>query len=222
MTWRVLALTVGLSVLGGTAWAGDHADTPYLAVDGSVDLTDLYAWTTTSTATGEHTLNLAMTIRSHPAPDAVYTFHLEAREAMGVAGLDSDVTCVFANNLSVRCWAGTADYVEGNAHQQGGLLGLEGKMRVWTGYVVEPDFANLVGVRALVGGLRSVSAANKDLAGCPRLSAQERADLIDALTFDAEDDLAGGEVYALVVALEPTILTQGRPVVGVWASVRGK
>ncbi|MCB9651134.1 MAG: hypothetical protein H6730_31755 [Deltaproteobacteria bacterium] len=66
MTWRVLALTVGLSVLGGTAWAGDHADTPYLAVDGSVDLTDLYAWTTTSTATGEHTLNLAMTIRSHP------------------------------------------------------------------------------------------------------------------------------------------------------------
>ncbi|MCB9651133.1 MAG: hypothetical protein H6730_31750 [Deltaproteobacteria bacterium] len=139
-----------------------------------------------------------------------------------MAGLDSDVTCVFANNLSVRCWAGTADYVEGNAHQQGGLLGLEGKMRVWTGYVVEPDFANLVGVRALVGGLRSVSAANKDLAGCPRLSAQERADLIDALTFDAEDDLAGGEVYALVVALEPTILTQGRPVVGVWASVRGK
>jgi len=222
MTWRVLALTVGLSVLGGNAWAGDHADTPYLAVDGSVDLTDLYAWTTTATATGESTLNMAMTIRRHPSPGAVYTFHIEARQALDVAGLQSDVTCIFASDLTLRCWAGTADYVEGYASRQGGLLGLEGKLRVWTGFVKEPGFANLFGARALVSGLRSVAEANKDMAGCPRLGASDRAALIDALTFDAQDDLAGGEVYALVVAVEPAIVTDGRPVVGVWASVRGQ
>lgn len=219
MKWRLLALTVGLSVAGGSARASDHADTPYLAVDGSVDLTDLFAWTTT--ASGAVALNMAMTLRQRPAAGAVYTFHVEARQTWDVAGLQSDVTCIFGGDLNVRCWAGTADYVEGDAHRQGGLRGLEGQLRVWTGFVAEPDFAHRAGVRALVAGLRSVQDG-KDDAGCPRLAPADRGALIDALTFGARDDLAGGQVYALLVQLPPDLLTQGRPVVGVWASVRGQ
>ena len=219
MKWRLLALAVGLSAVGGSARASDHADTPYLAVDASVDLTDLFAWTTTSS--GAKTLNLALTLRGRPSPQAVYTFHLEARQALDVTGLQSDVTCLFSADLQVRCWAGTKDYVEGDAHRADGLLGLEGQMRVWTGLVTDRGFANLTGLRALVAGLRSAEAMADD-AGCPRLAEPDRAALIDALTFDPRDDLAGGRVFALVVALALDVVAEGRPVVGVWASVRGR
>ncbi len=137
------------------------------------------------------------------------------------------------------------DYVTGDASATTGLTSTDGKMKVFAGLRDDPFFFNLAGFRVatttVAGAIKhGVDATNGpitaiDANGCPTLTAGAQTAVVTQLKqsstggapldFFAKGSAATpndqpftGNVMAIVIALDKTLINSGGPVIGVWAS----
>lgn len=219
---QIALQTCMLCVIPSLAQAADHTDAPAVIADPAADLTDVYAWTSTT-----H-LNLALNVPAAEFSDAVqYVFHLEVAEAYGADGTSTSILCEFDAEQSISCWLGEdTAYVSGDASDEAGISNEDGTFRVFSGPRNDPFFFNLTGFNATIAAV--VDAANDGLAtdeaGCPQLDADVAGSLAQQLALEANGDPAQNDfsasVSALVIQVDLSLIGAEDSVVAVWASTR--
>ena len=227
--------TALLLLIAPAALAADHMDGPAATADPAADITDLYAWTSADGTKLNLVLDIfpAATTSARFSNAVQYVFHTSSLSAFGsAAGSTQDIVCTFDAAQKVSCWAGD-EYVSGDAGNPAGLASGSGKLRVFAGLRDDPFFFNLHGFKHAVADVKATVAANglpaPDAAGCynlgnPGTSGTIASVLVKDLTHDtdgsspAADSFAGGNVLAIVLQVDLSIVNQGGPVVGVWAS----
>jgi len=218
-----------LAVLASTplARAADHADGPLASMDPSADITDVFAWMSADASKVYLVMDLVRnaTASSKFSDQVQYVFHTASSSAFGQpAAAPVNVICAFDAAQTVQCWAGEESYVSGNASGSAGITSSDGKLRVFAGLRNDPFFFNLAGFREtarIVAG--AASGLTFDAAGCPQLDSGTSTALVTQLQSapgggPAVDSFADFDVLALVVAVDKSILTEGGPILGVWAS----
>src|SRR4029079_8101740 len=98
----------------------------------------------------------------------VHARHSAASPAVTTA----HILCQSDAQQFIQCWAGTDEYVTGNAGNPSGLRTNDGKMHVFAGLRDDPFFFTLTGGKAtpkIVPG--AASSLKFDPAGCPALDA---------------------------------------------------
>lgn len=211
------------------ARAADHADGPRATVDPAADITDVFAW---MSADASH-VNLVMNVfpsatTSSKFSDAIqYVFHLGSRVAFSNAATTeahTDIICTFDSAQKASCWVGTAAYVTGDASTTNGVTSTDGKLKVFAGLRNDPFFFNLDGFKATAAAVAAAaSGLSVDAAGCPALDTSTATALVNQLKTapgggTAVDHFVGKNVLSIVLSLDKTLVTQGGPVVSVWAA----
>ena len=213
----------------GIATAFDHRDGPAVTADPATDITDLFAWMSADATT----LNMVMTV--FPSADtfskfsgsAAYVFHTSSRNAFGDSPASTvDVICTFASGAAqaTSCWAGTQDYVTGDASQPSGLASTSGHLQVFAGLRDDPAFVNVAGYQNFQSAIVAASPLSLDAAGCPGLSLPTSSTLVSFLHLDGTASSAGSDAFlgqnvlALVVSVDVALLNGGGPIVSVWGS----
>ena len=207
--------------------AADHADGPAASADPSADITDVFAWM----APDASRLYLVMDLVRDASPasqfsDSVqYVFHTTSRAAFGGApSPEVDIICVFAASQRIQCWAGTQEYVTGDASGLNGITSADGKLRVFAGLRNDPFFFNLAGFKETGKDVAdAASSLTFDPAGCPQLDAATSGALVTQLQTapgggPPVDNFADFNVLSIAIAVDKSIVTSSGPVVAVWAS----
>jgi hypothetical protein len=191
--------------LGGAARAADHADGTASVLsdpDPSVDINDVFAWSTPDAAR----VNLAMSVfpkavAGSKFSDAVkYVFHLASKaQTILDAAQPVDVICQFDAAQKISCWVvrpggAVLDYVSGDASSAAGLVSASGKTRVFAGLRNDPFFFNLAGfrnaTRTVAQAVAAFTSGNRtyiqslDAAGCPTLAPGIATALLSLLSHD--------------------------------------
>lgn len=219
MRWRSV-LAACAAALATPAYGSDHLDTPTVVADPAADIADLFAW---NSADGTQ-LHLAMTVVAHTFSDQLaYVFHIASGARVGSTSAELTVVCRFSASQAIRCWAGDADYAEGDASQPRGLAGLRGHLRVFAGLRDDPFANNVRGTRAALNAAAAAlrSGLAPDLAGCPRFDAETSRAIFDHWRHTeggpAKNFLEGWTSAALVVSIDHALVARGGPLVAVWA-----
>ena len=252
-----LCVLLGAGVVGAgvgvarNAHSADHLDSPATIADPAADINDLYGWM------DGNNLVLAMTV--HPAatgPSAdggagsqfsnavQYVFHVESAPKFGApTAASEDIICTFDVAQNISCWAGTNEFVTGNAGvtaadagsadagdagdagANAGLVSADGKFKVFSGLRADPFFFNLAGFKAAQATVEGVeSTLQFDEAGCPTLTGPTAAALVTELSTNpadggpAQDFFAPLNALAIVVSIDKGLVTAGGPIVSTWAS----
>jgi len=212
---------VALSTLQGV-FASDHLDSPTVIADPAADIGDIFAWTSSD----GRQLNLAMDIVAHRFSDRLqYVFHVDSGERLGETTASTPIVCRVDPTSRVECWAGTADYVHGDATSAVGLEGRNRRFRVFAGLRDDPFFNNVKGTRAMyeqaVTELKNARAV--DGAGCPQFDESTAGSLLYAWRHTdggpATNFLAGWQSSALVISIDLDVLRAGGDLLAVWAAV---
>ncbi|HEX4384168.1 MAG TPA: DUF4331 family protein [Myxococcales bacterium] len=215
--------------------AADHADGPAATADPSVDITDVFAWTSSD----GKSLNLAMdvfpsaTTTSKFSNTAQYVFHTSSTSAFGTAATSTEnIICTFDASQKISCWAGS-EYVNGDASPTAGISSSSGKLKVFAGLREDPFFFNIDGFHDAVADVIATAAANKlptpDAAGCYNLGNPATTGTIaNAVVADLThtshgaaapvDHFAGLNVLSIVLTVDLSIVNAGGSVVSAWAS----
>ena len=228
-TWlaSAAALVVGAGLMG-SVYAADHGDSPRAAQDPAADIADLYAW---MDATDGEKLNLIMTLASSGAfSDAVdYVFHVNSDDD-GPLGpnpqSETTITCAFDADGNVSCDAADSN-VSGDASDEAGITSDDGNLRVFAGVRDDPFFFNSSGfndtVAAVIAAATGEPPIEFDPDGCPLLDDATAAQLRTVLTTAPNgDDFGGGNVLALVVQIDRSLVNGNGDSLGVWASTRAQ
>src|SRR5919202_418256 len=110
------AAAVIATALPASLQASDHLDTRTVIEDPSLDIGDLYAWTS-----GDR-VNLVMTIVGHSfSPDAEYVFHVANGPRFGAVTDVATIRCRFPSQASIICDAPGIDRVQGDPRSTNGL-----------------------------------------------------------------------------------------------------
>lgn len=223
--WRALALfgALFLTTVGDTRSLGaaDHADGPAASLDPAADIADVLAWMSPDATD----LNLVMTIGRdvpadfRPSDQVQYVFHVSSRASYGAApGPEFNIICEFDKDTRIYCWAGNDHFVSGDASNQQGIETRDGRVRVFAGVRNDPFFFNGRGFQEVARTVGTVAGAlTFDGAGCPALDAATAGSLVRTLG-TGRDDFLGFEVFAIVVAIDKSLVTTAGPIVGVWGS----
>jgi len=222
--WRVReALWVGgLVFLSSTgALAPETLDAAGEAAERPAEIGELFAWTSSD---GRH-LNLAMTLASEQFSDRLqYVFHVDSGARVGETGVSTAVICRFDTPSRAECWAGDADYARGDAGQPAGLVGRNGRFRVFAGLRDEPPLGQR---NAALSALAVASAALQagaglDAAGCPHFDEATSRTILErwrrADDAPATNLPAGQRVPALVVAIDLDVVDRGGKLLAVWGA----
>ncbi|HEY3358731.1 MAG TPA: hypothetical protein VGQ83_36120 [Polyangia bacterium] len=135
------------------------------------------------------------------------------------------------------------DYVTGDASKTSGLTSRSGKVKVFAGLRDDPFFFNLAGFKNAARAVARVTAPATDAAGCPTVGAAAVAAVTTLLQKDCTgtgapvDTFAAptpgsnakcpstnpnqpltGNILAIVVQLDKTLVTQGGPSLVFWGS----
>jgi hypothetical protein len=221
-----LALLGLVAVSSRRARSADHAEAP---ADPAADLADLYAFLDED--------RIVMMLTAHPfaEPGATfstttqYVFHTSSGPAFGENSIDVDVICTFASDRAASCWVGSEDYASGDPSDASAPLTSEsGKLRVFAGLRGDPFFFNLSGFVDTVDIVKQAAGSlTFDTAGCPQVDAATSQALVATLSevpSQADpsrtnpDDFVNANVLALVVSIEKSLLTEGGPILSIWAS----
>ncbi len=214
------------------ARGADHTDSPAATAEPLADIADLYAWMSADAAD----LNLVLTVNPFAGPttrfgDATqYVFHVGSRADFGATTeTDTRVVCQFHAVDAIECWVlaadgSVADYVEGDPSNSAGLVSTSGSVRVFAGPRNDPFFFNADGFNRTINTVRSLAGSlGFDAGNCPTVDSTNSAALVAQLTTDmddsaATDDFDAGNVLALVVQIDKTLVTAGGPILATWAS----
>jgi len=218
----ILALAV--LPVAGPALASDHLDSPSVIADSRADIGDLFAWMAPD---GRH-LNLVMTIVGHSFSDKIaYSFHIDQGRRFGRTGATIDLVCRFSSATSAACDLGHADRALGDASHPEGLTSQKGSFRIFAGLRDDPFFNNVRGTRAMydVATKALADTARYDAAGCPMFDAQQTSAIREAWRHTdgkpATNFLRGWTPDSIVATIDVTAVTQGGPLVAIWASTTG-
>lgn len=226
--WKVGGAGLALSAaIGGTlAIAADHKDSTVLAMEANAasDINDVYAWMSAD----EAKVNLVMTVLPFAAdgatfsPNVDYAIHVASAAAFGGAATNTDIICRFASATSAQCWVGDEAYVTGDPSATAGIE--SDGVKVFAGLRKDPFFFNLDGFVNAVGTVKTVAGdLDFDANGCPAVGAENSAALVNQLQTDedgseATDDFATANTLAIVLEIDKALLTDGGPILAVWAS----
>jgi hypothetical protein len=227
MKRRFLAAAATIAGIGLAARveASDHLDTRTVIEDPSLDIGDLYAWTSGGR------VNLVMTIVGHSfSPKAEYVFHIGNGARFGAAEETVAIRCRFPSQASIVCDAPGIDRVQGDPRSTSGLESHDGHMRVFAGLRDDPFYNNVRGSRdAYQVAANAIKAgAVTDGSGCPQLgtavSQQLLAQWRQTEGGGAKNFLAGWTPASLVISIENAELTHRGPMLAIWAAtvVNGK
>jgi hypothetical protein len=219
-----------LCVLGaGAAYtrvarSADHLDSPATKADPSADIADVFAFNDASRAVFAMTLFPAATTSAKFSDTVVYALHTASGAAFGTTTASEDILCTFSASQTISCWAGTDEYVTGDASQTSGISSADGKLKVFAGLRADPFFFNLDGfhrAEAIVEG--AASSLTFDPAGCPLLDNGTAAVLRQNLTTSADggaavDFFANLDALAIVVSVDKSLVTKGGNTVSVWGA----
>lgn len=219
-TWLIGLSALALTFIGGPR-AADHIDSPQAAADPAADITDVFAWMSNDASR----VNLVMGIGRDVAPtfqfsDQVhYVFHTSSRVGfLSTVKTDVDVICQFDVTQTIECWAGTEEYVTGDASNTAGLSSGSGRMRVFAGVRNDPFFFNLNGFKATAVAVETAALAlTFDAAQCPILDAGT-ANALGTLLQTGTDDFANFNIGAIVVSVDKSVLTKSGTILSVWGA----
>jgi hypothetical protein len=231
LRWLIGALGVAALVgTGPVARAADHLDGPAVQADKTTDITDTYAWMEGG--------KLVLVMNVHPLADgtskfsdaALYVFHVNSAAGYLMPQTETTIICSFATDQTITCWPGDdeAEIVTGDASGTAGLASASGKFKVFAGHREDPFFFNLVGFNAVRTAVLGALAMNPlpftiDENGCPELPKS----LSDTLVTQLTQDMAGGagvdfflnlNVLSIIVEVDPSLVNDGGPILGYWAS----
>lgn len=211
------------------ALAGDHADGPAATAQPAADLTSFYAFMEGGR------LNLALGVYPRApagarfAEDVQYVIHTtSAALATPNTKVATDVICTFATagaDQVISCWAG-GSYVTGKVNTLAGVTSADGKLKVFAGPRRDPEVFNPPGFEAARASfLSNASLFTYDAQGCASMTMTTAGLFIELLRSNgqggsATNPWANQNVLAIVVSVDPTLLTPGGPIVRAWASTR--
>jgi hypothetical protein len=202
--------------------ASDHLDTPTVIADPAADIGDLYAWTSSD---GKR-LNLVMDIVAHQFSNRLqYVFHVDSGQQFGKTTASTTIVCRFDVANNVECWAGSRDYVRGDAHTPAGLESEKRTFRIFAGLRDDPFFNNVKGTREAynVAGAALKNGTSADGAGCPNFTPATAQAILDTWRHTsggpATNLLAGWKTSAIVVSIDLDVVTTGGKLAAVWGTV---
>lgn len=215
-----LALTFASALsIASVASASDHLDTPTVVADPAADIGDLYAWTSPD----GRRLNLVLDIVGHQFSDRIqYAFHVDSGKRLGMTAATTTIVCQFDTAGAVECWAGSSEYVAGDASNETGIASTSGRLRVFAGLRNDPFFNNVRGTRSAyeVALAALKDGAGLDGAGCAAFDKTVSTTMLDRWRHTdggpAKDFLAGWTTTALVVSVDLRLVNSGGPLLGVW------
>jgi len=238
---RTLAI-IGAATISASALAADHADGPGASLDKTADIADLYSWVSPDAATTYFVMDIGKDMHAGDRFSNVvkYVFHTTSMPAYGAAAAQVkslNIICTFDAGTPQRasCWVGNKDSIKGNASASGGdagaaLTSASGKVKMFAGLRDDPFFFNFTGFTAVADTVNNVAHADGgtpltfDTDGCPRGLGATGAALATMLASNPADGGAPADTFApfntlaIVLAVDTTLVTEGGPIVGVWAS----
>lgn len=225
-------------LISSGAMAADHTDGPAASADKTADIADLFTWVSADMSTTYLVMDLGKSVAAGTKfSNAVkYVFHTASMPAYGAVATavkDLDIICTFdaAATQHASCWIGgnpTKDFVTGDASAVAGVTSDSGKVKLFTGLRDDPFFFNLTGFQnaaALVHGAASTLPHDAD--GCPTLTGTATGPTLatdlqmsgsPGAPTAAVDAFAAFNTLSIVLAVDTTLLTEGGPVMSVWAS----
>jgi len=232
MTWMRGALALAVMVGASTALAADHLDGPAVKADATTDITDVFTWMDGNNVVLVMDVNPSAAAATQFSNKLQYVFHTSSSAKYPAMNpVETDVICTFDATNKISCWVGTADYVNGDASATSGLKSASGKVNVFAGVRDDPFFFNLAGFHDVEATVEAAAPGlSFDPAGCPNVNAATSAVLVKEISHtnmgasppvDFFAPTAGGysgNILALVVSIDKSLLTAGGPIVGVWAS----
>lgn len=236
-----VAAMVSLLLIGNHQLkAADHGQQLSTA-GGEADILDLYSWM----QGGGNKLNLVMTVPENSfATSQQYVFHINSSAGYGMAQTETLVLCQFEARTDVDCWVGAAGSTAGGEGFQTAVSGdasdatnplqdaeSDPSLRVFAGSRNDGFFFNGAGFQAVVDAVHTNAAGlTFDANSCPNnidlaLGAGTTAGLVTQLGTavgggTAVDSFAGGNVDALVIQVDKSLVNSGGDILGVWASTR--
>jgi Domain of unknown function (DUF4331) len=230
----VLAVGAGLSAmaLASPAKSADHKDAPATTADPASDINDVFSF-----LDGTNFV-MAMTVSPFAAKTAKfsdktqYVFHTSSGAAFGTTTSDVNFICTFDVGQKASCWAGTADYVTGDASNAATpLTSASGKIKLFAGLRSDPFFFNLQGFKDTVSAVEGAAAPDAgltfDTSGCPNVGGPTATALQNLLkettstaapTKTEADDFSTANSLAIVLVADRSLVNKGGPIVSVWAS----
>jgi uncharacterized protein DUF4331 len=224
---RTLSLALALTVAPIVGFAADHGDVPAAGNDPTADITDLYAWMSADASK----LNLALDVYPNAgasasfSPAVVYAFSISSSQMYGGPQQSKKLLCKFADATNIECWL-NGEYVAGNPSATQGITSASGKLRVYAGRRDDPFFLNYVGFGNTVNAAVQAAGAGMvkfDDQQCAQLTLDQQNALVGLLTHgdngaNATNTFAGQAVLALVLQVDKSLVDDGGPILGVWAS----
>jgi hypothetical protein len=222
------ALSLALAITGApSGFAADHGDVPAAGNDPTADITDLYAWMNDDGSR----LNLALDVSSNAGPAATFSpavafaFSISSSRAYGAPQQSTKLICKFIDTKNIECWLG-GEYVVGDPSTPQGISSESGKMRVYAARRDDPFFLEYTGFSNTIAEAVKQAVAGQvtfDPTGCATLTPAQQTGLVGLLQHGADgappsNTFAGQAVLALVVQLDKSLVDQGGPILGVWAS----
>jgi len=213
------------SVVGyaGIARSADHLDSPATKADPTVDVDDLYAFMDGSNLVLAMTVFPAATAGAKFSDKVQYVIHTSSGAKYGTTTASEDIICTFDAAQKIQCWAGTDEYVTGDASATSGLASTDGKFKVFAGLRADPFFFNLDGFKHTHATVEGAQGLVPDVAGCPGLDDGTAAVLRGQLTTapdggPPQDFFKSLNGLAIVVSIDKTLVTKGGAILSTWAS----
>jgi len=230
--WIATSVVAAASVIAAgvlvhsAAKSADHLDSPATKADGTLDINDLYTWNDGANAVFVMTVTPAAPKTALFSDSVQYVIHTSSGGAYPVAGADYPIICTFTGTTApqtAQCWAGTDEYVTGNADNPAGISSKDGKFKVFAGVRGDPFFFNLAGFKAAVAAVESAGAIPTNDAGCPAVPPTVAALLANQLAHNDDggppnDFFKTFNALAIVVSIDKTLVTKNGAIVATYAS----
>lgn len=227
--WPGYMTDIAADITDVYAWMSPDASKVYLAVD----IQGANTGATTSTKFSDA---------------VQYVIHVNSASAFGMPQNKADtIICKFDNaaTQNFECWGpsatGQTEYVKDAVGNASGKTSKSGKMRVFAGLRDDPFYFNIRGFLQTAATVKAVATggmlATPDAAGCSKLTMQQSTAVVGQLKGDGAtgagvDDFGkngksllspqggatNGNILAIVIAIDKTLLNTGGDIVSVWAS----
>jgi len=225
----LLSLGAGFAAFSLTSpvQSADHKDAPATTADPASDINDVFSFVDGTNFVMIMTVSPFAAAGAKFSDTTKYVFHTSSGAAFGTTTSNVDVICTFNAAQVIQCWAGTTEYVTGDANKEVGISSASGKLKVFAGMRQDPFFFNLQGFKDTVSAVEGATGLTADGSGCPNVGATTSAALVNTLkettsttvTSKTEaDDFKTANTLAISVTVPLTLVNGGGKFVSVWAS----